>query len=348
MRFLSVEYVLPSRAVTNEEVLDQILAASRRTLPGDDAVLLQRLLRSCFDACGTQVRYHRAPGEVAFDLAAEVGERALRSAGVDPAEVDLLIYTGVGRGVLEPASATAFQARLRLRNATAFDVFDACASWVRSLEVAHALITAGRHRTVMIVNAEFGARESYRYGLANLDDYLHWHPTMTLGEAATATVLAAGGGPAAFDCDFRTFGDRWDLCYVPLPAAESFFGATLPVASAEPLQFVSFGARLMEFACDRLVAQYLDQPRFAEFRPDIVFGHAASDGMSRTMLERCGIDSALFRFEHANSANTVSATVPIALARAVRQGELRPGDRVLLMVASSGVTTGLASFQYQN
>ncbi|GGK33975.1 3-oxoacyl-[acyl-carrier-protein] synthase 3 [Pilimelia terevasa] len=346
MRFLAIEHVLPSRVVTNDEVLERVRAGSGQLLPAADLATVERLLESSFAACDTRVRYHRAADENAFDLAAEAGERALERAGIDRAEIDLLLYTGVGRGVLEPASATAFQARLGLTGATAFDVCDACASWVRSLEVAQAFLAAGRYRNVMILNAEFGARESYRYALSHLEEYLHWHPSVTVGEAATATVLTASAAPTGFDADFRTHGEKWQLCYVPLPGAEGFFGPSLPEGDVAPLQFVSYGTRLMEFAGRKLVEHYRQEPRFSAAPPDVVFGHAASDGMSRVLLDRCDIDHRLFHFGHRHSANTVSASVPVAMSRAAQRGELRDGSRVLLLVASSGVTTALSTFVY--
>jgi 3-oxoacyl-[acyl-carrier-protein] synthase III len=349
MRFLSVEHLLPSRIVTNDEVLAEVRRASARHLSAAELDLVQRLLAGCFEACGTTVRYHRDAGETAFELAAEVGERAIERAGLDPSDIDLLLYTGVCRGVLEPASATAYQHRLGLRRATAFDVFDACASWARSLHLAHVLIRTGTYRTVMVLNAEFGGRESHRYELSSMDEYLHWHPSVTVGEAATATIIMSTPDDRddEFEADFRTWGEKWDLCFVPLPNAGAYFGEKLLAEhEARPMQFVSYGLRLMEFATHKLVEHYRERPQFHRFAPDIVFGHSASDGMSRYVVDECGIDPRAYQFGHARTANTVSASVPVAMSEALRAGSLRDGDRVLLLLASSGVTTALTKFVY--
>src|SRR5262249_8645910 len=130
MRFLAIEHALPSRQVTNEEVVASVRAASARHLSTADLETLEQLMYDCFASAGTRVRYRRADGESAVAPATGAGRRALDAAGLSPLDVDLLMYVGIGRGVVEPASANIYQDTLGLRNATAFDVLDACASWV--------------------------------------------------------------------------------------------------------------------------------------------------------------------------------------------------------------------------
>lgn len=349
MKFLAIEHSFPTREVTNEEVQARVRKASAPHLSPSELTTVENLVEACFASSGTTVRRHRAPGETPSALAADAGRRALASAGLDPSDVDLLLYAGIGRGVLEPASATTFQDLLDLRRASAFDVLEACASWVRALQVADAFLRTGRYRTVMIVNAEFGAADVYRYELRSLAEFAHWHPTVTLGEAATATIVTAGPPDEddGFDADFRTHGEARDLCFVPLPGFEAYFGKR-PRAAGEPrpLQFVSFGLSLMEFGTRKLIEHYRQEPRFEEFKADLVFGHSASDGASRHVAAECGIDAAKYRFHHARHANTASAAVPVSMSEAVRDGDLAEGDRVLLVVASAGITTALARFVF--
>jgi 3-oxoacyl-[acyl-carrier-protein] synthase-3 len=113
-------------------------------------------------------------------------------------------------------------------------------------------------------------------------------------------------------------------------------------------QFYSYGIRLMEFGAEKIVEHYLSSPSFSGFDPEVVFGHAASDGMSEYVVERCGIPKEKFQFTHHLFANTISASVPMAMANALDKGVLREGLRVLILFASAGVTTALASFRFQS
>jgi 3-oxoacyl-[acyl-carrier-protein] synthase III len=347
MRFRAIAHRLPSCQVTNDEVLARLREGSARHLSADELTRLEQLTRACFASTRTRVRYHRAPGEAACDLAVDAGRRALAAAGADPGEIDLLIYVGIGRGIAEPASATIYQDLLKLRRATAFDVMDACASWVRALHIARQFLQTGTYRNIMILNAEFAGRDCHRYELTSVDEFAHWHPSMTIGEAATATIVSWDGGCDEFGATFRTWGAKRDLCFVPLANFDGYFGKPTPPGLAiVPMQFVSFGLRLMEFGATKVIEHYRDSPEFQRFAPDIVFGHSASDQMSMHVLEECGIDPARFQFLHQVFANTVSASVPLGMSHALETGALADGARVLVLTASAGVTTALTKFVF--
>jgi 3-oxoacyl-[acyl-carrier-protein] synthase III len=347
MRFLAIEHQLPSRAVTNAEVLANVRRASAAHLDPAELDMLEAMTENCFASCGTRVRYHCAPDERPTELAVRAGRRAIASSGLDPSDLDLVMYVGIGRGVIEPASATIYQDLLELRCATAFDVLDACASWLRALHLARLYLQTGTYRNIMIVNAEFVGRESHRYELTSLDEFAHWHPGVTIGEAATVTIVTGSDEPDNFEADFRTWGEERDACYVPLPNVAGYFGKDPEFElAAKPMQFVSFGLRLMEFGTTKLIEHYRSQPRFEKFEPDLVLGHSASDGMARHIAREVGIDEAKVMLFHHLFANTISASVPLGLSYARQNGRLGDGDRLVLMVASAGVTTALAKFTF--
>ena len=105
--------------------------------------------------------------------------------------MDLLIYTGVARGWLEPATANLFQAELGLTNATCFDILDACASWIRSMAVADSFLQQGTYKTVMILTCELSANEYAEHELKSVEELESFFSGYTIGEAATATILTA-------------------------------------------------------------------------------------------------------------------------------------------------------------
>jgi 3-oxoacyl-[acyl-carrier-protein] synthase III len=351
MRFLAIEHELPTRIVTNEEVVAGVREASAAHLPPADLDTLDRMLAVLFASTGTTVRHHRAEGETALELALRACRRALDAAGLDRDDVDLVLYVGIGRGFLEPATGTVFQDLLGLRRATTFDVLDACASWLRALQLAKLYLDAGVHRNILIVNAEFEGREAHRLELRSLAEFEHWHPSVTIGEAATATVVTAdrdGDPPDDLTFDFRTWGEGRTLCFIPLPNVDEYFGAPIDAGyGIQPLQFVSFGMRLMQVGATKLVEHYRDRPEFKDFDAEVVFGHSASDGMTRYIARETAVDLDRVRLCHGLFANTVSASIPLAMSHALRDGGLRDGTRVLLMMASAGITTGLASLTFR-
>lgn len=347
MRFCAIEAVLPRKRVTNEDMIAAVRAASRDHLDARELRLLERGLSQLFQAAGTKVRYHRAEDETAHDLVVEAGEAALRSAGLARREVDLVIWVGVGRGLLEPATAAIFQHRLGLERATGFDLLEACASWARAVDVAHALLATRRYRTVMILNGEFNCREYGRFRFGSVRELDFLFPTFTIGEAATATILSASDEDDEYYASFRTFGAEHGLCMIPLPNAEQFLGDALD-PNAEEFRFLSYGRELMRFCAERLVEQYEKDPEVQGFPYDVVFYHAASDAVAESVARACGLALDRVYFSHGRFGNTVSGTVPVAMAHALRERRLRHGSRVLVGIGSAGVSTAWCRFRFLN
>ena len=204
MKILHVAHALPSKKVTNQDLIEEMLSSQSGKVFGLELKELQQRMQLSFRFAGTEVRYHRAEGEKAFTIGMRAGQLALERSGVPAADVDLLIYAGVGRGWLEPAMANIFQAELGLSRATCFDVLDACASWIRSLQLAKALITAGTYRTVMILNCELNFREYANFEIERMEDLEYAFSAFTIGEAATATLLVAEPERDDFVLSFRT------------------------------------------------------------------------------------------------------------------------------------------------
>ncbi len=344
MRFSAIEAVLPSRRVTNDEVIEHIIHRSGDSLSPKARLKLARAFESMWALAGTQVRYWRSEQESAFELACQAGRAALASAKMDPKDIDLIIYVGVGRGFLEPASANIFQDALKLERATGFDLLDACASWLRALHLVHTLIRAGQYKNVMILNAEFNQEFANPHFKA-VSELRHNFATFTVGDATTATIVSATDQDSGYHGTFRTWGGLRNLCMIPLPHLKSFNGETVPENSA-PLTFISYSTELFMEGVTKLVEHYHADPRIKEFKPDIAFGHAASDLAARQVAIECNQDPELYFYTHGRFANTVSASVPLAMYHARKEGRLRPDNNVLIGVASAGLTTAWSKFKF--
>ncbi len=345
MRFCAVECALPSRMVTNEDLIQAMSDASRHHLCQSELTAAVEKLRQLLQASRTKVRYHRAPGEHAYQFVVEAGQRALRNAKLSPDEIDLVIYVGVGRGFIEPSTANVFQDLLKLKNATCFDIVDACMSWLRAVDVARAMMATGVYKRVMIINGEFSFHEYGNLELKSVEELAFKYPTFTMGEAATATILSPSEEDDEYFTEFRTWGSQRNLCMIPLGNFTEYAGCEIG-NHALPLEFFSFGERLLRTAFPRICRQYRDCPEINQFSSDIIFTHAVSDGMTHKLLETCNIDTEKAFYVHARFGNTVSASVPLGLAVAAREGRLKHNDRILLIVASAGISTAWSRFRY--
>jgi 3-oxoacyl-[acyl-carrier-protein] synthase III len=344
MKFAAISSILPSEKWTNERIIARVIEESRGTLTSSDCGRLENGFDYLFSRAGTKVRYVRAQGETARELTVRAGQAALREAGMSPDDIDLLVYVGVGRGFLEPSAANLFQDQLGLRRATCFDVLDACASWMRAIHIAQAFMRCGQYSRIMILNAEFNFHEYINFRFESVRDLRHNFAKFTVGEAATATILCDSDDDGYYG-SFRTWAEFHNLCMLPLPNFREFSGPTVS-AHVSPFQFYSDSQELFEVGTSKLISHFHDDEQINRHYPDIVFGHAASDLAGERVARGCGRSPAIFYQTHSRFANTVSASVPLAMTHAVREGRLKHGDDIAIAVASAGLTTVWAKFRF--
>jgi 3-oxoacyl-[acyl-carrier-protein] synthase III len=356
MRFRAIECALPSHVLTNDAVIKIALDSARADLIPADLQRLETHIREYFKIAHTQIRHQRAPGETGLSLGVKAGRAALEKAEIAPTEIDLLIYVGVARGFLEPATANVFQDGLGLRNATCFDILDACASWMRALHVAHTFIKQGVYRNIMILNSECNTLEYANIRFTCVEDIKFRFPALTIGEAATATIVSASDTDSAHNGDgahnddnpfyftFRTWGAEHVLCKIPLPQYRQY-SPEEHVKDFTPLEFFSLGERLLRSAFTKLIGHYRSDQILQDFKPDISFSHAASDGMTLKIAEHLKIGGVVY-LTHSRYGNTVSASIPLGMALAIREGKLLPDMNVLLGCGSAGTSTGWSCFRY--
>jgi len=345
MRYCAIEYAVPSRVVTNAEIIQEIITRSARDLTQKALDMLALRLNELFKKCVTEVRYHRAKDERAIQFGIEAGRKALESANMSPQDIDLLIYVGVGRGYIEPATANVFQKILKLNKATCFDILDACASWLRAIHVAHSFIKTGMYKNVMIMNCEFNFREYANFRFKSLADIEFNFPTFTIGEAATATIVSDSEGDDEYYASFRTWGASHNLCKIPLPHFREYSDGELR-SEIEPLRFFSYGEKIFRFVFSRLCRHYREDAVLGSFKHEIVFSHAASDTMSEKVIQSCNLGQEKGYNTHKRFGNTVSASVPLAMACAMKEGKLRDNTNALIGFGSAGVSTAWCKFKF--
>lgn len=343
MKIMSIAYALPSRLVTNDEIIQEVLAKNSEHLENRDRGLIESMIRRFFKMSGTETRFHRSNGEKAIDFALKAGRDAIQKAGIGPGDIDLLIYAGVGRGWVEPATANLFQSELGLTSATCFDVLDACASWIRSLSIARSFLSQKVYKRIMIINCEFNFKEYANFEIRDAKDLENSFSAFTIGEAATATIVTSNGDYDDSNFTFKTWGEKHGLCKIPLPNASDFNpnGERL-----KPMSFFTAPAELLSFTVRKLVSHFKETQEIAEKVHDIIIGHAVSVATTSRVIRILGLNPESVFETHNRFGNTVSASLPLALAVADEEGRLQRGNRVLLMMGSAGVTTALASFEY--
>src|SRR5690348_13942336 len=169
MIIASIAAAFPSRQVTNADLLQQFCAVNEGLCVEERAECSQRI-EKYFSHAGAAVRLYRdrPAHERAYPLLRKAIDQAFLQASVAPADLDLLIYCGVGRGFLEPATAYFVANDLGI-SCECFDILDACMSWVRALYIVYNLFARNQYSTALVVNAEFNIYECGYPGIMKID-----------------------------------------------------------------------------------------------------------------------------------------------------------------------------------
>ena len=343
MKIKAIGYALPNKKVTNEDILRDVEQKSSRHMSQGELKKLISTIKDLFRKSGSNVRYHRAEGETALSFGIKAGKEALEKADMSPKDIDLLLYVGVGRGWVEPATSNVFIDALKLTNATGYDILDACASWMRALQVADLYTKTGTYKNVMIMNCEFNIQEYTTTEFKGLHELDYLFPGITIGEASTAAIFTASPDND-FYFTFKTWGEKHNLCKVPLPNLKQF--TTGELAELDTLRFYSYGEKLFKFALPKICRHYLEDEYLRAFNYDIIFSHAASDPMTEKVIKLSKLDLNKAYNIHGRCGNTVSASVPLAMGLAMDDGRLRPGNNVLVGFGSAGFTSAWCAFQH--
>jgi 3-oxoacyl-[acyl-carrier-protein] synthase III len=186
--------------------------------------------------------------------------------------------------------------------------------------------------------------EFVRFDFHSAADLDHLGAGLTIGEAATATIVEEGTEDSDYYATFRTCGKHHDLCQIPLPGADQFRSGDH--GPHPPIRFYAYASSLHKAAIQLLVEQYQSDPRLTSYQPDIIFGHSPSVPASNTALRLLGFEKGSFEDPFPCYGNTVSASIPLAMSLAAGEGRLTRGAQVLAIVASAGISTAFCRFTY--
>lgn len=288
---------------------------------------------------GIRERRLASPNECTSDLACEAAQRALSSAGLTPQDVDLIIVATITPDMPFPSTACLVQEKLGATRAAAFDVQAACSGYVYALDIASHFISSHTYETVLIIGAEkmsafidwtdrntcvlFGDGA----GAAVLQHRAHSHGLITTclganGGDARLLELPAGGSarPASVD----TLAQR--LHFLRMDGKETFRKAVTAMVSAGQEALARAHLTIADIRC--------------------VIPHQANHRIMSAVAERLGALPEQVFTNVERYGNTSAASVGIGLDEAVREGRIRTGDYVLLVVFGAGLTWGSALIRW--
>lgn len=314
---------VPPRIVSNEEL-------SERLATSDEWIRTR-----------TGIRERRVvdPGMSTADLAAEAGQRALKSGG--DVRVGAVVLATTTPDYLCPGTAPEVASRLGHSGVAALDVGAVCTGFVYALATGAGLIGIGLADRVLVIGADT---------FSTILDPNDRTTTAIFGDGAGAVVLRAGhrtepGALGPFD--LGSDGDLADL--ITIPAGGSRQRSVGGPAPSSDYYFQMQGKRVFENAVLRMAESAHKALYRAGWRIDQVdrfVGHQANARILRILAEKIGIQQDRIVCNIETVGNTAAASIPLVLTDAARDGRLRAGHRVLLTAFGGGLTWGSTTLDW--
>jgi 3-oxoacyl-[acyl-carrier-protein] synthase-3 len=271
---------------------------------------------------GIRERRRAEPGERLADYATRAGRKALELAGLDAAELDLVIVATMTQDELTPNTGPLVAHALGAARAGAFDVGAACTAFLTGLALGAAQIESGRAERVLLVGADF---------ITRITDYENRRIAPLFADAAGAAVLGLGAAGAAAGA----------IGPIVL-GADGSHGRTI-VAEHADRKLQMDGPEVFRNAVKRMSTVTVDAVTRAGLtldEIDLFVFHQANARITKAIGERLELEPERVVDCIEMLGNASAATRPVALAAAARDGRLRPGAKVLLSAFGAGFTWG--------
>ena len=311
---------LPERVLTNADL--------EKMVETNDEWIVSR--------SGIRERHIAAEGETTSDLAFHAAKRALEAAGLDAADIELIVLGTTTPDVIFPSTACLVQDRLGANGCAAFDVNAACSGFIFALSIADKFIRTGTVKNALVIGAET---------LTRMVDWTDRGTCVLFGDAAGAVVLKADETAGILSTHLHADGSKKHLLYNPVGVSKGFkpdepnVGVKVMMAGSDVFKYA---VKALDSVVDEtLAANGLDKSDL-----DWLIPHQANLRIIEATAKRLQMPMERVVVTVDRTGNTSAGSVPLALDEAVRSGRVQRGQLLLLEAFGGGFTWGSALIRY--
>lgn len=312
---------LPERILTNAE-LEKMVDTS-------DEWIVQR--------SGIRERHIARADETTADLAIAAARKALENSGLTGADIDGVIVATSTPDTTFPSVAVKVQVALGVNHGPCFDVQAVCAGFVYALTVADSLIRTGAARRLLLVGAE------------KMSSLINWEDRTTcvlFGDGAGAVVLERDENGAGsiedrgiLSTHLHADGGLKDILYVNGGVSSTNTSGHIVMEGREVF-------RHAVSAMSDVVTEVLEHHNATPDIIDWIVPHQANIRIIESTAKKLGLPMDQVVVTVDRHGNTSAASIPLALAEAVGQGRITPGDVLLLEALGGGLVWGAALVRF--
>ena len=328
-KIAGVGHYVPERVVTNQD-LEKIMATSNEWI---------------VERTGIQERRYFEEGtDTTANMGTKASQKALAMAGLQPSDVDLIIFATLSPDYVFPGSGVLVQRELGLKNIPALDVRNQCSGFIYALSVGDQFIKTGMYNNVLVIGSEI-----HSSGLDFSDRGRA--VSVIFGDGAGAVVLTPSEpeGIGILSSHLHADGELAEelACLAPTSNKKERLtkemiddGSVYPYMNGQTV----FKNAVVKFP--EVIMEALEHNGFTAADIDMLIPHQANLRITSFIQQKMGLPAEKIFSNIQRYGNTTAASVPIALSEAVEQGKIKSGDLVCLAAFGSGFTWASALIRW--
>lgn len=292
-----------------------------------------------FSHTGIRERRIAEDHEATSDMAVKAIQRALDMSPCSHEEIDVLIVGTATPDYRMPSSACVVQEKVSLPNAVAFDVASACSGFLNGLAVARSFIESGVYRKIIVVGSE---------KLSSVTNYKDRNTCVLFGDAAGAVVVGEDrNGHGVLSTFMKSDGTMRDLLWIPTGGIKHPYTSDFAYDGFDKLRMN--GPEVYRLAVREMYnasVKVIEDAGLDLSDISLIVPHQANIRIIQGLAKRLHISMDKMVVNIDKYGNTSSASIPLALDEANREGRLKPGDKVLMVAFGSGLTWASALLEW--
>jgi 3-oxoacyl-[acyl-carrier-protein] synthase-3 len=327
-RLLGIGMSVPARVVTNHEL----------------ATMMETSNEWIIERTGIEQRRWVSEGETGASLATAASRQAIERAGLEPRDIDLIVYATLSPDFNFPGTGVFVQRALGLKDIPCLDIRQQCTGFIYGLSIADAYIRTGGFKHVLVIGSEVHS--------TGLDQSTAGRDvTVLFGDGAGAVVVgrATDEDHMILSTHIHADGSEAEILWTEYPASARHPRITAEAMAERKHYPVMNGKRVFKHAVTRMPAAIMEGMVTNNLKLgdiDMVIPHQANLRINQMVAQMIGLAPERMHNNIQKYGNTTAASIPICMNEAIELGKIKPGNLVCLVAFGAGLTWGSVFLRY--
>ncbi len=276
---------------------------------------------------GIKTRRHAKEDELNSDICVKAIENLMSKSGKEVGDVDFIIVCTTSPDQTMPNSASRIQHKMNVKNSGCIDLYAACAGFVYGLQIAHGYINSGVYKKVLVLGAET---------LSKITDFEDRTTCILFGDGAGAAIVEPDQEEHFLAFNSGTDGQFGQDLYM------SYKNDRINEVDVKPTNFIIQNGRIVfKWAIKNIpnkIRELINKAGLKIEDIDFIVPHSANLRILEGIAKDLGIPMGQILESISDYGNTSSASIPLAIAKAEREGKVKPGQTILMIGFGGGLT----------